>query len=210
MITRVLQSIGALTVSFALLPSSRVQAQSAVGSQGAQQYTIYNTLGPKNDRFSKQYGIYVKGPKASNGQQWVAQPFLVTHDSIVTEIEVAIVNISGTNAVTLSLNQDADGLPGKALHTWNLKDLPSYPECCELDVAKDAPGLKVSKGSQYWVVASTNKGTEDTDDLWCFNYLTSSSNPPSAPNAFLIGQGGWETQWNSQVQALAVFGKKIE
>ena len=114
----------------ALLVPTTLVAQSEPASHTGRLYTIYSTLGAKGERFEEKDGLYVNGPK-SGRSQWIAQPFFVTHDAEVTEIEVPIVYISGTNGVTISLNEDANGLPGKALHIWNLKNLPAYPAIVE-------------------------------------------------------------------------------
>jgi hypothetical protein len=137
-------------------------------------YTIYSNLGSKTDAYDDSTGLTVNGPAASGGEQWVAVPFTPKNNAEVTKIEVAVQYDQGTNGVTISLYTDKSGLPGKPLHTWNLTNLPTFGTCCTLDVAKDAKGLNVKKGTQYWIVASTNKSTENASDAWDVNYKDAS------------------------------------
>jgi len=172
-------------------------------------YTIYSNLGSKTDAYDDQNGPYVNGPDSGQGNlQWIAVPFAPRQNAVVTKIEVPLeYGGAGTNAVTISLNEDLDGLPGKAIHTWNLTNLPVWPSCCTLDVARDTKGLKVNKGVSYWVVARTNANTKTTIDNWAYVY-----NDYPGYYAFSQGRKSWQGPgWHPiyfPLPAFAVFGKK--
>jgi len=168
-------------------------------------YTIYSNLGSKTHAYNDQTGYKVHGPDSGEGhEEWIAMPFTPNSNALVTTIEVAVqYNKAGTNAVTISLNEDAAGLPGKAVHTWNLTNLPKFGTCCKLDVVKNSRGLKVMRSVQYWVVASTNANAQRTEDVWDFTYN-------GATGQFAFNQGsGWQSQ-NSYLSAFGVFGKKTK
>jgi hypothetical protein len=167
-------------------------------------YTIYSNLGPKNDAYDGSSGWYVKG-SGTGTQQWVGIPFTPKSNAIVTEIDIALVYIDGpVDGGVLSLNETSNGLPGKALHAWNLNNLPIYPTCCTLDVGKDSKGLAVKKGTQYWVVARTNASETDTYDGWDFTYN-------QATGTLVVNQGsGWEKGNDKTLGAFGVFGKKTQ
>jgi hypothetical protein len=129
--------------------------------------TIFSNLAAKYPK--GQYwccsGYNVMGP--SQGEQWMAAAFTPAADHTVTTIEVAVGYSQGkTNGVVLSLNSDNNGVPGKALKTWNASGLPRFGTCCTLVVKSDSAGIPVSAGKQYWVVLSTNSHELDTVDAW--------------------------------------------
>jgi hypothetical protein len=141
-------------------------------------------------------GVWAPG---SGVQQYIAASFVPLANADVTEIKVGITNVTGANGVTLSLNVDNGSLPGPAIYTWKLTNLPTSG-CCTLDVAKDVAGLPVTKGTRYWVVA---QATENTQDIWHNN-----SQWTKAPYAYDVGQG-WQLQ-KDVVPALGVFGRQTQ
>jgi hypothetical protein len=134
--------------------------------------TIYSNLAakyPKGEYWCCA-GYNVMGPGQNLGEQWMAGAFTPAADHTVTRIEVAVgYSQQGTNGVVLSLNRDNNGVPGKALKTWNASGLPRFGDCCRLVVESDASGIPVSAGKQYWVVLSTNSKEKNTVDGWNFN-----------------------------------------
>jgi hypothetical protein len=129
--------------------------------------TIFNNLAakyPKGEYWCCT-GYNITGP--SQGEQWMAAAFTPNANHTVTRIEVAVGYSQGTtNGVVLSLNRDSKGVPGKALKTWNVSNLPTFGTCCTLVVKSDRSGIPVSAGKQYWVVLSTNSNELDTVDAW--------------------------------------------
>jgi len=130
--------------------------------------TIFNNIGGKYPQ-----GVYwcctgydIIGP--AQGEQWMATAFTPSANHTVTRIEVAVGYLLGTNGVVLSLNDDNNGVPGKALKSWNALGLPSFG-CCALVVKSDGSGIPIRAGKQYWVVLSTNSHESDTVAAWNLN-----------------------------------------
>src|SRR5579872_6944398 len=85
-------------------------------------------------------GYNVMGPTA--GEQWMAAAFTPNADHTVAQIEVAVGYSQGkTNGVVVSLNRDSNGVPGKAMKTWNVAGLPRFGTCCGLVVRSDSSGI---------------------------------------------------------------------
>lgn len=134
-------------------------------------YTIFSNLGPPLDRYNRRNAMAIQGPKSGNGQSWFAYAFTPNSNAEVTKIEIGVRYVEGTDEVSISLNEeDAFGLPGEALHTWNFKNLPPDWGCCQVEVAKATKGLRVTKGLRYWLVVFTNAKTQDSHDRWMANY----------------------------------------
>jgi hypothetical protein len=130
---------------------------------------IYSDLGTGTNVYLPNIGWSVTGPAVSGGQVATATPFTPKRNFNLVLIKVAILTVSGTNGVTLSLNRDNNGAPGTAIKTWNLVNLPLFPSCCRLDLARLKKTVRVEKGVQYWLVASTGKTTQDASDSWNMN-----------------------------------------
>jgi hypothetical protein len=164
--------------------------------------TIYSDLGTGNKVYLPNIGWSVTGPGVQGGQVSTATPFTPKRNFNLILIKVAILTLSGTNGVTLSLNRDNNGQPGTAIKTWNLVNLPTFPGCCRLDLARLKKTVRVKKGVQYWLVAGTDKATQDSNDSWNMN----------SRNIFgTVGQqfnnGAWQiTKGSALLPAFSVLG----
>jgi hypothetical protein len=126
------------------------------------------------------YGDYITG--LTNllvvvPEYWQAVPFTPAANMTVKEVDASVVWDEGTNAVVLSLNSDSSGLPGKAIHTWNVKNLATIGSCCQLATGKSKTGIAVKKGTQYWVVVSTNSNDSNIFAAWEVNSTDMRSHP---------------------------------
>jgi hypothetical protein len=132
--------------------------------------TIFSNIGkayPRGTYFCcESYSI--TGPKASGRlpEYWLAVAFTPTADHVVTMVEVAVNLLDGADHLVLSLNNDANGLPGASIKTWNLRSLPAAGSCCAVGAGKDRAGISVAAGTQYWIVSSTDGANSDTFAGW--------------------------------------------
>ncbi|HXR15855.1 MAG TPA: choice-of-anchor R domain-containing protein [Terriglobales bacterium] len=167
--------------------------------------TIFTNLGSKTDAYDDGTGYYVAGTSSTaEPYQWIANPFTPAKNSTVKEIEIALVyDNSGTNAAEVALYSDASGLPGKALESWDVKNLPISGTCCKLVKVISKKGIKIKKGTQYWVVGKTDKKSATSTDLWDFVY-----NQAVGPIAFISAatSNKWTLYSAGSTQAFAVFG----
>jgi hypothetical protein len=187
-------------MTIALHPNSQKIVQPAECASSF--VTIYSDLGTGTNVYLPNIGWSVTGPEVAGGQVESATPFTPQRDFNLVLITAAILTASGTNGVTLSLNQDSDGKPGAAIITWNLMNLPVFPSCCTLDLARLEQTVTVEKGVQYWVVASTGETTLDTSDSWNMNSLSIFGTVGQR-----FGSGEWEVTVNSALlPAFSVLG----
>ena len=151
---------------------------------------IYSNLGTRTDRYDGSNGYFVSGPDNSlNGQmQDIAIPFTPAKDSTVVEVIMALQYYGyGSNGALAAIYDDASGLPGKALAKRDLKNFENFGDgCCKLAFWRLKTGLKVKKGTQYWVVGTTDKKSHDSVNTWDFVWN-------DAPGTFAFQQdgGGW-------------------
>lgn len=130
--------------------------------------TIFDSIAGKypKGRYWCCTGYGVLGPNQGMGEQWMGGGFTPNANHTVTRIEVAVGWSGGTNGVVISLNADNNGVPGTALKTWNISNLPKSGGCCTVVAVTDKSGIPVSAGQQYWIVLSTNAKENDTMDAW--------------------------------------------
>jgi hypothetical protein len=120
-------------------------------------------------------GYTISGPSSAVAATYAdAMPFTPGMNATVTKIAVAVGYVTGTNAVTVSLNADSGGLPGAVLKKFNLSGLPAFGSCCVVET-HGTGGVPVTAGTQYWVVVKTTKKTKDTWDAWNLNNTDTSS-----------------------------------
>ena len=79
---------------------------------------------------------------------------------------------------------------------------PRFGTCCIVDTANDVQGIKLTKGTQYWIVAQTNETDEHTRMEWDLSPLNIEGN-----FAFNNGQGWYE--YTAFRSAFAVYGNRI-
>ncbi len=164
--------------------------------------TIYSNLGKGNSVYNAIAGYGILGTDAGQPwPQWVGCGFRPKADHVVTEIEVGATYVQGTNSLVMSLNEDNNHRPGKALHTWRFSNLPTFGSCCTVQTGKFAAGIKVKKGTMYWVVLRPSPQHQDTYDVWNNNFS-------GVQGAFSNNIGsGWTRQSLQTLGAFGVFGR---
>jgi hypothetical protein len=165
--------------------------------------TIYSNLGTGTDVYYESEGWTLSGSSSAVGEEvWIGTPFTPTANALVTEIETGIGYVEGTNQITISLDASSSGLPGKTLKSWSVTNMPTFGDCCTLNVSKDKKGIKVKKGTEYYVAATTTSSDADLWGAWNFNYAFTEGD-----FAYNINDAGWDTE-DSYLGAVGVFGKK--
>jgi hypothetical protein len=160
-------------------------------------------------------GYTITGPTALSGfpEYWEAGAFTPKANHTVTKVEVAAGFVEGTNGLVLSINDDASGVPGAAIKTWNLTGLPTFGSCCVVEVKGAKAGIPVKAGTQYWIVLSTNSSESNT---WATFDVNDTDQVDAAPTAFYCSQdvGGtcgandaWTASKSVPGPAFAVLGK---
>lgn len=132
-------------------------------------------------------GYTISGPNSIIGATYAdAMPFTPSANGTVNKIAVAVGWVTGANAVTVSLNADAGGVPGAVIGKFDLNGLPSFGSCCVVESKSSSKGASVTAGTQYWVVVQTTSGGTDTWAAWNDN----DTNQTIQPTAF-YNNGSW-------------------
>jgi hypothetical protein len=163
--------------------------------------TIYDNLGTGTAVYNCCQGWNVTGKTSQVGvQTWTATAFTPKAAVTLTEIQIAIEWVNGTNGAIVTLNPDKAGVPStKVLHKWNFKNLHSAGSCCALSTGKVKTGIKLAKGKQYWIVAMC---PTDTWAAWNIN-----STGVLGTFAQQNYGGTWNVFTNQDVGAMGLFGR---
>lgn len=162
---------------------------------------IFSNLGPTTTNlYNATFGYCVTGNSqfsCGSTEQWMAQPFTPRANSHVETIAASLQYLGGTNKVVLALYNDVGGAPGTALASQEVGNVPAAGTCCRMvGVNFGAPGVAVTGGTQYWVVASA----DDTSAATFAGYW-------GVTNSFLAfnpSQTGWLTFNDTQGQEATV------
>jgi hypothetical protein len=159
------------------------------------------------------YNYYVTGSNNTIGvpEYWQGIPFTPSANIKAMEVDASVVWAEGTNEVVLSLYNDVNGLPSKAIHTWHVKNLAGFGSCCQLATGKSASGIALTKGKQYWLVAKTDATNSDVFDGWDLNTTDMRSHPLASYCSGTTTQcGSNNNKWfagNAILPGFAVQGK---
>ncbi|MFZ0285319.1 MAG: choice-of-anchor R domain-containing protein, partial [Terriglobales bacterium] len=166
---------------------------------------LYTNLGSKTDTYTDNTGWTISGPDSIIGSsQAIAQPYTPSADATIEGIQVAAQWAgSGTNEGAVAVFSDKNGLPGKPLKVWNVKNLPTFGTCCDLVTVKDPAGLKVNAGTQYWVVVGTDTASETAWDVWDFTWNESTGTVAYEGND---STGGLWMTFDGTQSAMAIYG----
>jgi hypothetical protein len=159
--------------------------------------TIVNTFNADPDNaFDCCAGYTVSAVGSIIGaKQTIAMPFTPTEDTHLRKVVVAVGWVVGVNHVTLSLLEDAGGMPGDAIKRDQEDGLPTFGSCCEVTAVPSKP-IPLKAGVQYWIAA---RATSDTWAAWNW-----SNTGASGTFAYNPG-GGWQLAEGTLV-AYAVYG----
>jgi hypothetical protein len=127
-------------------------------------------------------GYTILGATAISGSPeiWTAAAFTPSANHTVTKVKVAAGFIEGTNGLVLSLYTDASGVPGTAIKSWGISNLPNFGSCCVVESRSDAAGIAVTGGTQYWIVLKTNTKDSTAFAAWNVNDTDEVDTAPAA------------------------------
>ena len=182
--------------------------------------TIFSDFGP-SDSFETGVGYTVSGSSSLVGQSIEsAMPFTSSGNYTLSQIDAAIGYVAGVNDVTFTLESDAGGIPGVIMESWTVMGLPTFGGSYPPVMLMSSPGVMLSAGQTYWLVAAAGDPTnwsawnenstgatgmvdQNVDGVWnqfsgstlsAFDVIGSTASPEPASAALiglgLLGMGG--------------------
>jgi len=186
--------------------STPTEIETGLGSHtaltpGTELGIIYSNLGTEDDVYDCCTALTSAGSASPVGEAVeVANAFTPATDATISQVQMALAYALGTNAITVSLRSDDNGLPGTAIAQWAPTDLPSLDTCCDLMTQDFPDGIPVIGGTQYWLVVRQTSASGDAWNAWNLN-TTNASGP------FAIKVGSFRNQGIRQQGAFAILGQ---
>jgi hypothetical protein len=139
------------------------------------------------------------------GYAYSATAFTPTANATAMKLEVGITSIGGSE-FSVEIDSDANGVPGTALWSGTVKNLPVFGTCCDLAKADIKGGLALTGGTQYWIAAlQTKKGENNFNGAWTMGEVDQVDAVPYAGS--LDGTGGWIASTTNTPPAFAIYSK---
>jgi hypothetical protein len=165
---------------------------------------IHSNLGSKTDAYDDGVAWQITGPGNPRwGIGYLAMPFTPKKNCTAKEVLIALGYIGGgQNKGSISIFNDANGVPGKPLKTWASGNFQQEGKCCKLVSLKDSVGISLRGGTKYWIVAATGSKSRQAQYAWNFVW-----NQAMGKVAFL--NGNTEDKWlpyKDNLAAFAVYG----
>ena len=151
--------------------------------------TIFSNLGPTSTNLYDiaSGGYFVTGPTNTDPnmppEQWIALPFTPKVASHAKTLQAAVGYLSGTKKMRLGLYNDSLGTVGTLLADKVTTVIPDFGVCCAVvQVSLGTPGVALTAGTQYWLVASPDATAPDFAGAWQFsNTAKTAFQQPTAP-----------------------------
>ncbi len=136
-----------------------------MASQSAIADTVFNNFAAGHG-YNCCTGWTVSGSTSPPGLSTSANEFTALVTGSVSQIDVAVGWVTGTNGATVSFWTDNSGTPGAMLGSWDISNLPTFGTCCSFSTISGISGINVSAGQNYFLLLSA---PSDTWDAWNFN-----------------------------------------
>jgi len=134
------------------------------------QTTFYTDLGPMGDVYQSGTGWTVSGTGTVGTSFTAANLFTSLATGAVSQIDLGVGYVAGTNAFYAAIFTDNAGLPGTQLFRIdNLSSSQSFGGCCGLVTITGINGLDLTAGQQYFVVLGPESLSSTVWEAWNWN-----------------------------------------
>ena len=128
---------------------------------------IFNDFGTGHS-YNSRTGLTIAGTQSMPGFVEWGDAFTPNARFDLTEIRMALGWVAGVNGVTVSLDTNNSGAPGKALASWSFVGLPQVGTTNSIvQTMTFAHGIVLQPGQTYWLV--TAPFAANTQAVWNLN-----------------------------------------
>ena len=128
---------------------------------------IFNDFG-KGYSYNSSVGLTIAGAQSMPGFIKWGEAFTPDARFDLTQIRMALGWFTGVNGVTVSLDINNGGAPGKALASWSFVELPQFGTTNSVvQTMTFANGIVLQPGQTYWLV--TAPFAANTQAVWNLN-----------------------------------------
>ena len=156
--------------------------------------TLYSNLGAGGSYYCCE-GWTISGTGTLGFSQSIGEQFQVSPGGSVSQIDVGVGYVEGTNLFKVSLYTDSAGLPGTVLDSWsNLASPQAFGGCCGLITITGISGLSLSTGTNYWLTVAPEDVGSTLWGAWNFSNSALSNQAVSSDGGATWGSSGFTNQ----------------
>lgn len=134
------------------------------------QTTFYSNLGTGTDVYNCCDGWTMGGTGTLGTYYYDGGSFVSGASGAVTQLDVGVGYVTGTNSMFLALYTDSGGLPGTLLGQWNnLQATPTFGDCCGLLTVTGISGINLTAGTSYYIVMGPSSTSSTLWAAWNIN-----------------------------------------
>jgi len=134
------------------------------------QTTFFNDLGSGSNVYNCCTGWTISGTGTVGTSFTAANLFTALASGSVSQIDLGVGYVTGTNTFYASVWTDSGGLPGSQIwRTDNLSSSQSFGGCCGLVTITGISGLTLTAGQQYFVILGPENLSDTTWEAWNLN-----------------------------------------
>ena len=171
------------------------------------QTTFFSDLGTGSNVYQCCSGWSVLGTGAPGGTSYTqANEFTAGATGSVSQIDVAVGYVSGTNSFFVALYTASGNSPGTLIAQWNnLSSSTTLGQCCGLVTISGITGVSLTAGTSYFLVLGPTNLSSTTLDTWNLNSSGVTGDTLTATSGCQNGSGN-NCNWNSNgVQTIGAF-----
>jgi hypothetical protein len=178
----------------------------AQSSSGFPQPIFFSDLGSGSNVYNCCDGWTVAGSGTIGSYFTAANEFMAGASGTVTQIDIGIGYVLGTNSFFASLYTANGNEPGTVIQQWNgLSSNTLFGSCCGLVSITNIVGVNLTEGTNYFLVIGPTNLTATTWEAWNFNSQGVSGLDLYATSGCQNGSGN-DCEWNSNPgQTLGAF-----
>lgn len=169
--------------------------------------TLFSDLGTGSNVYQSSNGLPVSGTGSPGGTSYTqANQFTAAVSGSISEIDVALGYVSGTNSFFVALYTASDGAPGTLVGQWdNLTSSQNFGGCCGLVSITGISGVNLVAGTSYFLVIGPTNLDSTTFEMWNLNSVGAVGLDLYATSGCQNGTGNG-CSWNSNgVQTIGAF-----
>jgi len=128
------------------------------------QTTFFSDLGTGSNVYNCCSGWTMSGSGTLGNYVFDANEFMAGATGSLTQIDIGLGYVEGTNSFFVALYSDTNNLPGTLLGQWNdLSSSQQFGGCCGLVSITGITGITLTSGQDYFLVIGP---TDNNSTLW--------------------------------------------
>jgi PEP-CTERM motif len=162
---------------------------------------VFSTFGPGNS-YECCVGGTIGGSTSGPGFISQANEFTSSGNFDVSQIDLGLAFVSGTNSAVVSLWTESGGLQDTELGSWNVSSLPDFGSTSNTVTSiTGISGISLASGLNYFL--QVDAGASDTWDAWNWNTI-------GATGLVVYDTGsGWASNNNATLYAFDVVSASV-